>query len=277
MKRVYGCFTLAMAICFAVAGNARAEGEAVWKEPVTGMEFLSVPGGCYTMGSPVRDRDQQPDESPRHKVCVNDFYLGRYEVTQETWQKVMGANPSHFHKGGNYPVEQVSWEDARDFIARLQEMSKGNRFRLPTEAEWEYAARSEPLEETKDENGQKFSVDKPAGHDVRYAGHDQLDPVGWCRSNSGGASHPVGAKQPNGLGFFDMSGNVWEWVGDWYGDGYYSSSPEKNPVGPPIGSNRVMRGGSWSSEDQDCRAVNRASSWPGNRHHNLGFRLLLKR
>jgi formylglycine-generating enzyme required for sulfatase activity len=196
--------------------------------------------------------DGDADEKPVHEVCVDDFYIGKYEVTQDQYQKITGSNPSSF-KGGNRPVEQVSWNDAQSYIRQLNSKS-GKGYRLPTEAEWEYAARS-------------------GGRNETYAGGSNADTVAWYRSNSGSQTHPVGQKQPNGLGLYDMSGNVWEWCFDWYGN--YPSSTQRNPQGPSSGSYRVIRGGSWINFARYARAANRGRYTPGDRSNYLGFRLVL--
>ncbi len=191
-------------------------------EPITGMEFVYVSKGCFMMGS----NNGNHDEKPVHKVCVDDFWMGKYEVTQGQWEKLMKSNPSHFKKGNDYPVEQVSWGDAQEFIDKLNAQSgKNKNYRLPTEAEWEYACR--------------------ASGSGKYCGGDDSDALAWYRSNSGGTTHPVEKKQANAFGLYDMSGNVWEWCADWYGANYYSSSSQDNPTGPVSGSGRVVRGGSW--------------------------------
>lgn len=187
-------------------------------------DMVYVEGGTFTMGATSEQgSDAYSDESPAHSVTVSDFYIGKYEVTQAQWRAVMGSNPSKF-KGDNLPVEQVSWNDIQKFITKLNTMT-GKTFRLPTEAEWEYAARG---------------GNKSKGY--KYSGSNTLDNVGWYY-NSGGKTHPVGQKQPNELGLYDMSGNVWEWCQDWYGS--YSSSSQTNPTGPSSGSYRVLRGGDW--------------------------------
>jgi len=224
-----------------------------FEDPVTGMEFVFVKGGCFEMGDTFGDGD--PDEKPVHEVCVDDFYLGKYEVTQEQWEIVTGNNPSRF-KERDRPVEQVSWNDVQQFIRRLNDQS-GRKFRLPTEAEWEYAARS-------------------GGRREKYAGTDQEGELGqyaWYVVNSGRITHPVGKKRPNGLGLYDMSGNVWEWCADRYGENYYQGSPKNNPEGPFNGSYRVLRGGSWFDDPGFMRAAFRyrfPSAIPGSLY---GFRL----
>ena len=168
----------------------------------------------------------------------------------------MGYNPSRSGKGGHYPVERVSWNHAQQFIRRLNQMARA-RFRLPTEAEWEFAARS-------------------GGKREKYAGGSNVGDLAWYRANSGSSSHPVGQKAPNGLGLHDMSGNVWEWSQDWYDSDYYTrekSEPVWNPQGPDIGDSRVLRGGGWGGVFQGCRAAIRYSNAPDNRDSYLGFRL----
>ena len=224
---------------------------AAWTEPSTGMEFVWVPGGCFEMGSNAGNND----ETPVHKVCVDGFWMGKYEVTQGQWQKIMGNDPARFKKGSDYPVEYVSWEDCQLFIGKLNGQS-GKTFRLPTEAEWEYACRS-------------------GGRDEQYAGGDDCDQVAWYRSNSSSSTHAVGGKAANGLGLYDMSGNVWEWCLDWYADNYYSSSPTDNPQGPLSGSLRVNRGGSWDYYSWGLRSSYRSRYLPSSRYISLGFRLVL--
>ena len=228
-------------------------GGDTWTDPVTGMEFVWVEGGCYEMGCGGGTDGCNDNEFPVHEVCVNGFWIGKYEVTQGQWQQIMGSNPSHFDSGDNYPVETVSWDDCQIFIDALNSQ-RGNIFRLPTEAEWEYAARSGGLEE-------------------KYAGGDDLDSLGWYRANSGDQTHEVGTKVANGLGIYDMSGNVYEWCQDWYAFEYYDGSPTDNPPGPSTGSSRVVRGGSWSSNAGYCRSAYRIGSTPGSRGSRLGFRL----
>jgi formylglycine-generating enzyme required for sulfatase activity len=193
------------------------------------------------------------DELPTHQVTVSDFYIGKYEVTQAEWQTVMGSNPSNFTAcGTNCPVEQVSWTDIQTFISTLNTRS-GKNYRLPTEAEWEYAARS-------------------GGKSEKYSGSSDVNAVAWYTTNSGNTTHPVGQKQANGLGLYDMSGNVWEWVSDWFGT--YSSTAQTNPTGATTGSSRVIRGGSWYDDASSGRASNRRSGSPDARYSTVGFRLL---
>jgi formylglycine-generating enzyme required for sulfatase activity len=222
-------------------------------DPTTGMEFVAVPSGCFQMGDSFGDGDA--DEKPVHQVCVSDFSIGKYEVTQGQWKAVMGSNPSHFSRcGDNCPVEKVSWDDAQQFIQRMNSQS-GTNYRLPTEAEWEYACRS-------------------AGRLEKYCGGNDVDAVAWYSSNSGRKTHPVGQKQPNGLGIYDMSGNVWEWCSDWYGEKYYGSSSKDNPQGASSGTYRVLRGGSWGDLPVYVRAASRSGDDPGYRNGGSGFRLV---
>ncbi|MEI6206874.1 MAG: SUMF1/EgtB/PvdO family nonheme iron enzyme [Desulfuromonadales bacterium] len=216
----------------------------------TGIKMVSVPGGCFQMGNTFGGGDS--DEKPVHEVCVSDFAIGKYEVTQGQWKWIMGNNPSNFSGcGDNCPVEQVSWNDVHQFIQRLNSQT-GSSFRLPTESEWEYAARS----------GGKWE---------QYSGGDNIVDFAWYSDNSGSKTHPVGQKQPNGLGIYDMSGNVWEWVSDWKGS--YPSGRQQDPQGPPTGSNRVARGGSWYRNAGYARAAYRYDNSPNYRDYYLGFRL----
>ena len=207
--------------------------------------------------------DGESDEEPVHTVCVGDFYMGETEVTQGKWQEIMGNNPSRFKGCNDCPVENVSWNDVQEFIRRLNEKStlnkggEGGIYRLPTEAEWEYAARS-------------------GGKKERYTGTSneaELGEYAWYDENSGGKTHPVRQKRPNGLGLYDMSGNVWEWVSDWYGEDYYKSSPKDNPKGPSTGKYRVFRGGSCVDSPRFSRAAVQDRAEPAWRDSDIGFRL----
>lgn len=201
--------------------------------------------------------DGEEDEKPVHSVTLSEFYIGKNEVTQKQWRDIIGENPSYHKNCDNCPVEQVSWDDIQDFIQKLNQKT-GKRYRLPTEAEWEYAARG----------GGKI-------RGYRYSGSNTIDDVAWYYGNSGQQTHPVGQKQPNELGLYDMTGNVWEWCGDLYGSDYYKNSPSENPKGPSTGSYRVDRGGSWGSDPQGCRVADRDGYGPGDRGNGLGFRLVL--
>ena len=222
-----------------------------WKDPTTGMEFIWVEGGAYQMGCGSGPGVCPPNELPEHEVTVGGFWIGKYTVTQGQWQKVMGNNPSGFQKGDNYPVETVTWEDAKEFIRKLNGKS-GQTFRLPTEAEWEYAARS-------------------GGKAEKYAGGNDVDSVAWYGANSGKSTHPVGTKAPNGLGIYDMSGNVWQWCEDTYDDDAYKKHQRNNPVSTSGGSLKVLRGGSWSRDATWVRCTFRGKWEPAS--HGLGGRL----
>ena len=218
-----------------------------------GMQFKLIPAGEFLMGSPDDDTVQQDRETPQHRVRITKpFYLGIHEVTQEQYEKVMGKNPSFF-KGPSLPVEHVSWEDATEFCTKLSEMDAENDYRLPTEAEWEYACR--------------------AGTSTRYNCGDDLDSdCAWFDDNSDRTTHPVGLKQSNAWGLYDMHGNVYEWCSDWYSD--YGSSLSVDPTGPSTGSHRVRRGGSWIAAG-GCRSAVRSRTRPGYRDRNQGFRVAL--
>ena len=227
-----------------------------------GMEFVGIPPGEFLMGS--TGRYAVVHEQPLTRVRISKgFYLGKYEVTQDEWQAVMGNNPSFHSSCGSCPVEQVSWEDAQAFIGRLNALSGGGRYRLPTEAEWEYAARAGTTTGT-----YAGDIANPFGN------NPVLNGIAWYAENSGGRTHPVGQKAPNGFGLYDMLGNVWEWVGDWYGD--YPGRAVTDPVGPASGSERVLRGGSWGAGvyARSCRSASRLGFSPGSRFNSMGFRLL---
>ncbi len=226
------------------------------RDPVTGMEFVSIPKGCFNMGSDAADPERNVDEGPLHEVCVEGFLLGRFEVTQGQWQKVMQSNPATLKTGDNYPVVNVSWNDIQAFVKKLNEANSGKYvFRLPTEAEWEYACRS-------------------GGKAERYAGGNTADGPAWHEGNSERSFHPVGKKTANGLGLHDMSGNVFEWVEDVYASDAYSQLQKDNPVKREGGKYRVCRGGSWLMKSGESRTTNRSYYYPDSRNYNLGFRLV---
>jgi formylglycine-generating enzyme required for sulfatase activity len=225
------------------------------KETMNGLniEMVAVQGGTFTMGGTAEQGDDYYEsEKPPHRVTVSDYYIGKYEVTQVQWMAVMGSNPSFF-EGDNLPVEEVSWDDVQQFITKLNTMT-GKLYRLPTEAEWEYAARG---------------GNRSKGY--KYGGSNTVGNVAWYAENSGCTTHPVGKKSPNELGIYDMSGNVMEWCNDWYGA--YDSNSQTDPKGPVSGSYRVIRGGSWSSYARLTRVSYRSNSTSVDRNSNLGFRL----
>lgn len=216
-----------------------------------------VEGGTFMMGAPDSDTKALDDEKPQHSVTLDSYYIAETQATQELWQAVMGNNPSNFNGNHEYPVDSVSWDDCQDFVKKLNQLT-GKSFSLPTEAQWEYAARG----------GQK-------SHGYKYAGGDSLDAVAWYDCNSNWRTHPVGRKQANELGLYDMTGNVLEWCQDWYDDEYYSNSPQQNPMGPVSGQNRVLRGGSWFNDSRYCRVSFRCGDNPFFRYYGYGLRLLL--
>ena len=209
------------------------------------LDLVLIRPGKFLMGS----ENGVSDEKPVHEVTISrSFYLGKYEVTQAQWEAVMGSNPSHF-KGATLPVECVSWEDCQKFIEKINSTGVGT-FRLPTEAEWEYACR--------------------AGTTGDYAGN--LDEMAWYTSNGDSKTHPVGTKKANPWGLYDMHGNVWEWCQDWYDS--YRQDRQTDPKGAAGGSGRVLRGGSWSNNARGCRSASRDWHSPSSRGYDLGFRLV---
>ena len=237
---------------------------------VNGVEFkmVAIEGYTFNMGCKrnvlLKLFNVDTSEFPIHSVTLSDYYIGETQVTQELWQAVMGNNPSYF-KGDKNPVEMVSYNDCELFIYKLNtllaaQLPAGRKFRLPSEAQWEFAARLGIAG--------RYIYDK-------YSGSDDIDKVAVYRGNSGKRTYPVKSKEPNLLGLYDMSGNVWEWCSDWFGDRYYSSSPQANPEGPSSGSYRVRRGGGWSSFALACRVTNRGNAAPSDRENDTGLRLVL--
>lgn len=224
-----------------------------YTDPATGMEFVLVPGGCYQMGNLWGGADA--NEEPVHQVCLDDFYLGKTEVTQAQWLKIMEKNPSYFKKEENLPVENVSWNDAVTFLKKLSANSD-KTYRLPTEAEWEYACRS-------------------GGAEEQYCGGDDLKDRAWFDRTGGGSTQAVATRQPNGLGLFDMSGNVWEFCSDTYARDYYATSPEKNPQGADEGPHVIKRGGSWSINPRYLRSTARGRAARSDAHYSTGFRVAI--
>ncbi|MFV0344661.1 MAG: formylglycine-generating enzyme family protein [Bacteroidales bacterium] len=223
-----------------------------YTETVNGVSFkmVAVDGGSFYMGS----NDGDDDEKPVHRVSLSDYYIGETEVTQALWETVMGDNPSGI-KGSNNPVEWVSWNECREFVDRLNRLT-GKSYRLPTEAEWEFAARG-----------------GTSSSGYKYSGSDKVSGVAWYRDNGGNKTHPVKGKQSNELGLYDMSGNVSEWCSDWYASDYYSSSSSSNPRGPSSGPSRVVRGGGWSNYAWYCQVAERDSLNPSFSNYRLGLRL----
>jgi formylglycine-generating enzyme required for sulfatase activity len=242
---------------------------AFWspQQNVYGMTFNLIPAGTFTMGSPDTELGSSAVERPQHEVTISQpFYMMTTEVTQGQWQAVMGSNPSFFSAcGTDCPVEQVSWDDVQTFITTLN-AATGKNYRLPTEAEWEYAARSGST--TAYANG-----DITLGDPYSCELDTNLNAIGWYCGNSGDATHPVAQKQPNSWGLYDMHGNVWEWVQDWYGD--YTADPVTDPTGPASGTGRVMRGGCYLYDPSDARSAARTYNTEGMSSDILGFRLVL--
>jgi len=257
----YILFTLALTI-FCVAfvlimlsspatANSQDRGE-ILNSLVSNMAFVS--GGTFIMGC-TEDQGSNcyEDENPPHTVTLSSYYIGKYEVTQAQWMAVMGYNPSHSQGCDECPVESVSWDDVQEFLSKLNKLT-GKNFRLPTEAEWEFAARGGSI-----------------GSPTLFAGGNDLDSVAWNEYNCGDRMHPVGLKAPNELGLYDMSGNVWEWCNDWFGD--YDSTAKTNPKGHSKGICRVTRGGSWFHDALLCRTSFRECGPPDLRGDFHGFRL----
>jgi formylglycine-generating enzyme required for sulfatase activity len=244
--------------------NIRHENNTIIANGVS-FTMIAVKGGSFQMGATSEQgSDARREEKPPHRVSLSDYYIGETEVTQALWQAVMGTNPS-YNKGSNLPVEKVSWDICQQFITRLNQLT-GRHFRLPTEAEWEYAARG----------GYK-------SQGYRYSGSNTLSSVGWFADNSGSRldgninqkSHPVKKKRANELGIYDMSGNVWEWCQDWYDGEYYGKSPSNDPCNNELGSYRVNRGGSWDFSQNSCRVARRGYNRPDSTSNGLGLRLAL--
>jgi formylglycine-generating enzyme required for sulfatase activity len=236
------------------------------QEPISGMEFVWIEAGCFSMGSPDDEIGREDDEGPVHEVCLDGFWMGKYEVTQNQWQQIMGENPSFFNpvKIGEialtHPVERVSWVAVQQFLQKLNQQNETVKYRLPSEAEWEYAARA---------GSEKMYF---FGNDL-----DKLKDYAWYSQNSDNKTHPVGQRMPNAWGLYDMHGNVWEWCQDWYKNDYYSESPPRNPTGPSSGETRVLRGGSWNSDPTNCRSADRSWRSPDGWYVDFGARIVADR
>jgi len=216
----------------------------------TGMTFVQIPAGTFMMGSPSSEPNRASDETQHRVTLTKPFYMQTTEVTQGQWKAVMGNNPSHFNScGDSCPVEQVSWNDCQEFIRKLNQREGNGAYRLPTEAEWEYACR--------------------AGTTGPY--YTDLDRAGWYSGNSNNRTHPVAQKTPNAWGLYDMHGNVYEWCQDWFGD--YPGGSVTDPKGSSSGGSRVIRGGSWRLYARNCRSAYRCYNTPDVRNNNNGFRV----
>ncbi len=240
-----------------VAGQTTQGGE-IDMEP----NFKLISAGTFTMGSPTDEPGRDSDETQHEGTLTKSFYIQTTEVTQGQWKAVMGENPSSFEKcGDDCPVETVSWNDVQEFIEQLNQMEGTDKYRLPTEAEWEYACRA----------GSTTAFAK-GGITETECGYDpNLDAMGWYCGNSDDETHPVAQKDPNDWGLYDMHGNVWEWCQDLKGE--YPSSPVSDPTGASSGTYRVLRGGSWPDKAMTCRSAKRLSIYPERRGYDLGFRV----
>ena len=222
------------------------------------LEMVLIPAGEFLMGASDSDKDFHYGEKPQHRVRITKpFYLGKYQVTQEQWEAVMGSNPSRF-KGPKHPVEQVSWDACQQFLGKLNAKfaAEGGKYQLPSEAQWEYACR--------------------AGSKTRYSFGDdktQLDDYAWHRKNLATPTHPVGEKKPNAWGLYDMHGNACDWCQDWFGKEYYRESPVDDPTGSVTGLQRVIRGGSWHCPPEHCRSTMRRQALPEVLWHTQGLRV----
>ena len=238
---------LGIASCYS---NVMAQNEKI--------QMVVVSGGTFQMGSNYKLNmvpGVNSPEKPIHSVAVNSFSIGKYEVTQKQWVDIMGNNPSKHKNCDDCPVENVSWDDVQQFLTKLNSKT-GKHYRLPTEAEWEYAARG---------------GNKSKG--FTYSGSNNVKDVAWFDHASGFVSHKCGQKKPNELGIYDMSGNINEWCSDWYDGNYYASSPANNPVGPSSGTFRVLRGGCFDRGIQSCRVSNRDEFYPNKPWDSHGFRV----
>lgn len=251
MKYMLGCgLWLLMGGCYPEEFDPNINAE---HEDVLDIPMVHISSGSFQMGgTEEQDSEVEDAELPVHTVRLSEYYISKYEVTQKLWVKVMGSNPSAT-KGEELPVEQVSWDDVQEFIQKLNEKTK-LKYRLPTEAEWEYAARG----------------GKSAGK--KYSGGDKMDVLGWYKTNSSNVPHSVGEKLANELGIYDMSGNVSEWCLDHYD--LYSEGAQTNPQGPAVGTEAVIRGGSYISRSEECRVSARQKAQLNLRQGNVGFRLV---
>lgn len=229
-----------------------ADVTASYTDKATGMEFVLVPGGCYPMGN-LRGGGSYT-EYPVHEVCVDSFYIGKTEVTQGQWTKVMKENPSTIKLGDDYPAETLSRNDASQFMKKMADKSDKD-YRLPTEAEWEFACRS-------------------GGKDEKFCGGDNVKEVAWFDKNSDKKPSPVAQKNPNGLGLYDMSGNVWELCSDIFAKVYYESGPKDNPQGAASGRHYIKRGGSWDINENFQRSATRGRGGYDEKHYSTGFRVV---
>jgi formylglycine-generating enzyme required for sulfatase activity len=261
MRGLLACFIVPLVSVVALAQEAKEITNSI------GMKLVRIPKGTFQMGSPIEEEGADDDEAQHQVTISKDYYLGVTEVTQGQYEKVMGTNPSRFQKqvirksdSSMYPVEKVLWEDAVEFCKKLSDLPEekvaGRVYRLPTDAEWEYACR--------------------AGSNTAYSfgeGSKSLGDYAWFGGNSNNQTHPVGEKKANAWGLYDMHGNVWEWCTDWYGK--YPKGAVSDPVGPREGSYRVLRGGGWGTAAANCRSADRCMFLPSRRFSIFGFRVAL--
>jgi sulfatase modifying factor 1 len=247
-------FALTLLVCaqseVTYSSSSNADMQKILAELENNMTKVS--GGSFEMGDESLNENQ-----PVHKVWLSSFRICKYDVTQSLWETIMGNNPSGSMKCDDCPVEKVSWNDAKKFIVKLNKLT-GKNYRLPYEAEWEYAAKG-----GNKSNGYKFS------------GGNNIDSVGWSENNSDNKSHPVGQKSANELGLYDMTGDVLQWCSDWFDCDYYKYSPDQNPHGPDSGETKVLRGGAWNITTPYCRVTIRPELPPDSRYYNAGLRLAL--
>lgn len=262
-------------------GEYAERGLTIWREPITGMEFVWLAGGCFKMGQDAGEKQEllreinlekyqelYSDEDPQHEVCLDGFWLGRREVTQGQWLTLLAVYPFPAGQGKDYPAANISWEMAQQFIAALNQKSSQNSFRLPSEAEWEYAARG--TTSTPFYTGKTITTDQANFNGSYTFGKGAK---GLYRA----APLPAGSLPANPFGLFDMAGNLWEWCADRYDPDYYGASPPKNPTGPEQGTQMVMRGGSWFTAPRTLRSANRRGIDPAIAVEDYGFRLVSNR
>ena len=227
-----------------------------WQDSFSGMEFVWVEGGCFKMGSPPRADGRDSDEQPVHSTCLSGYWMGKSEVTQAQWRSIMRSNPSKFKKGDNHPVERIGFAEAIELADRLSKMHKDKaQFRLPTEAQWEYACRE-------------------GGHNIEYPGENHINKLAWHLSNSSDSTQATATRFPNRLGLYDMSGNVWEWVEDTYDRHGYSKHQPQQPLYKGPGLHQVIRGGSWREGTDALRCANRGFNKFSQKRSDLGVRLV---
>jgi len=256
------CVAMVVVFCLCMAGSLFAEE----KKPITnsiGMKFVYIPPGTFMMGSPENELERRSNETHHKVTLTKGFYMQITEVTQGQWKNIMGNNPAYFKNcGDDCPVEMVYWDDTQAFILKLNEKEGKIKYRLPTEAEWEYAARG----------GTTTPYYWGNSADCTKANYGNGSSSSECKEQNPGKTVKVAIFNPNSWGLYDMSGNVYEWVQDWYGD--YPSGVVTDPTGTNTGSHRVLRGGGWNSYVYNCRSAYRNGHTPDNRHDYLGFRLV---